>query len=414
MFILSIETSCDETAVSLVQAEGGLDSPSFTVLGDALFSQVALHAPYGGVYPNLAKREHGKNLVPLMQQALIKSGLQNLEARNLNLEKIETDTIREILTKEEGLADATIEFLEKHGKPAIDMIAVTSGPGLEPALWVGISFAIALGEAWGIPVIGTNHMKGHIASVLLNRSDEVKSQKSKVESLNEEKFEITTNTLAVQFPAIALLISGGHTEIVHIEKWGQYSILGKTRDDAVGEAFDKVARMLALPYPGGPEVSRLAAQARDKHTQHSITLPRPMIHSGDLDFSFSGLKTSVLYTLRDLKTELTDDIKMEIAREFEDAVVDVLLAKTEKALIESGAQTLIIAGGVTANTRIREAFTNLISHKYSDTILRISEKDLSTDNAIMIAMASYIEILVHPEKLTHPLKIQAEGNLILS
>lgn len=399
MIILSIETSCDETAVSIVRAEGGLDSPSFTVLGNALFSQIALHAQYGGVLPNLAKREHAKNLIPLLENTLKESNfLTKYETRSMKYEESKTVEITKILEKENGLAEQLIPFLETYEKPAVDMIAVTSGPGLEPALWVGISFAKALSLAWNIPVVPTNHMKGHVASVLLTQQSAVNSQK--------------TTERWIKFPAIALLISGGHTEIVHIEKWGSYVILGQTRDDAVGEAFDKVARMLGLPYPGGPEISRLASQARElRNSRYEIRLPRPMIHSNDLDFSFSGLKTAVLYTIRDLTTELTDDIKMEIAREFEDAVVDVLISKTEKALIESGAQTLIIAGGVVANKKIREAFTECIKEKYPDIALYIPDKELSTDNAVMIAMASYIETLIHPDVLKKIEVIAAQGNL---
>jgi N6-L-threonylcarbamoyladenine synthase len=393
MIILSIETSCDETAVSILKAEGSLGDgsavPTFTVLGNAIFSQIELHKEYGGVFPTLAKREHGKNLVPLTQKALTEAGLLKLEAESKKLES--ENLIREILSKEGDLSDKTVEFLEASDRPFIDMIAVTSGPGLEPALWVGISFAKALGEAWKVPVVGTNHMKGHIASVLLQTTE---SQKT------------------VDFPAIALLISGGHTEIVHIEKWGSYSMLGQTRDDAVGEAFDKVARMIGLPYPGGPEISKLASRAREiNKSEYQIKLPRPMLHSKDLDFSFSGLKTSVLYTLRDLKTELTEEVKMEIAKEFEDAVVEVLLHKTEKALVESGARTLVIAGGVIANKHIREAFTKLISEKYPDIKLMFPEKELSTDNAVMIAIASYLETLVHPEVLTEKREIKAQGNM---
>lgn len=208
MIILSIETSCDETAVSIVKAEGGLQSPVFSVLGSALYSQVSLHAHYGGVYPTLAKREHGKNLVPLLTQALKEAGLLKEKKEKEMDEKWDEKEIETILSKEDGLFDQVKPFIEQYEKPEIDMIAVTSGPGLEPALWVGISFARALGVTWNIPVIPTNHMKGHIASVLIKTEE---NQESRIKN--------------VEFPAIALLISGGHTEIVYIKEWGSYSTL---------------------------------------------------------------------------------------------------------------------------------------------------------------------------------------------
>ena len=397
MVILSIETSCDETAVSVVRAEGQLESPRFTILGNALYSQTAIHSEYGGVYPNLAKREHAKNLVPLFEKALSEAGLiSNFQFLISNEKEAE---IKKILEREQGLEEQLTSFLRKYDKPPVDMIAVTAGPGLEPALWVGIQFAKALGLAWNIPIVPTNHMEGHIASVLLQSSSDpqILNLKSKI-----------------IFPAVALLISGGHTEIVLVEHWGTYDILGETRDDAVGEAFDKVARMLGLPYPGGPAISALAEEAIQQRTlASSIHLPRPMIHSEDLDFSFSGLKTAVLYTIRDIKTGLTDATKAEIAREFEDAAVDVLISKTERALIEANAKTLIIAGGVIANKKIREAFSKLISEKYPEISFFMPTKELSTDNSVMIAMAAYIEILVHPELLKNTPDFRAEGNLKL-
>ncbi len=393
MIILGIETSCDETAVCVVEATGGLESPSFSVLGNGLFSQVALHAQYGGVYPNLAKREHGKNLPPLLQKALQEAHLTDESDMSYSPELWQK--IEEILAKEHGVFEIFKASLEHIQRPNIDLITVTAGPGLEPALWVGISFALALGELWNIPVLATNHMEGHIASVLL-KTEAVESPSSPL------------SQKSVQFPALALLISGGHTELVEIQNWGSYKKIGQTRDDAVGEAFDKVARMLSLPYPGGPEVSKRAQFAREKNLPHVFTLPRPMIHSTDYDFSFSGLKTSVLYTLKDHGTPTEDEIA-DMCREFENAVTEVLLSKTSKALEEHGARTLIIAGGVVANTYIRESFTRLIAEKFPDVTLRIPTKDMSTDNALMIASAGYIEYLLHPEKVSG--KIKAQGNM---
>lgn len=401
MIILGIETSCDETAVCAVEATGGLESPSFSVLGNGLFSQVALHAQYGGVYPNLAKREHGKNLPPLLQKVLQEAGFwhSNVQDGNEKTGSISAETwktIEYILSKEHGVFEMFKASLEHVERPSIDLIAVTAGPGLEPALWVGISFAQALGVLWDIPVIATNHMKGHIASILL-----------KNEGINNP-----SNQPLVQFPALALLISGGHTELIEIAKWGTYKKIGQTRDDAVGEAFDKVARMLKLPYPGGPEVSKRAQHARTHHIPHTFSLPRPMLHSKDFDFSFSGLKTSVLYTLRDHGTPTEDEIA-DICREFEDAVTEVLISKTSKALEESRAHTLIIGGGVIANTHIRNAFVHLIETTFPDVILHIPEKDMATDNALMIASAGYIESILHPEYVQKNGFIRANGNLLV-
>ena len=403
MIILGIETSCDETAVCVVKATGGLESPSFSVLGNGLFSQVALHAQYGGVYPNLAKREHGKNLPPLLQKCLQEANLwqSNTSDRNEEKSSISADTwvkIKEILAKEHGVFEVFKASLEHVERPDINLITVTAGPGLEPALWVGISFAQALGLLWNIPVLPTNHMEGHIASVLLGKPEEFKIQNS--------KFKNDAN--AVQFPALALLISGGHTELVEIQNWGQYKKIGQTRDDAVGEAFDKVARMLSLPYPGGPEISKRAHIAREKNLPRVFTLPRPMIHSHDFDFSFSGLKTSVLYTLKE-HGAITEDEAADMCREFENAVTEVLISKTSKALEEQGAHTLIIAGGVVANTHIRESFTRMIEEKFPNVTLHIPTKDMSTDNALMIACAGYIDYLLHPKKVGG--KIKAKGNM---
>jgi len=356
MRILGIETSCDETALSLIKSEDGID---ITVLADKTLSQVALHQPYGGVFPNLAKREHIKNL-PLLLAPLL---------------------------EEAGLAAKM---------PAIDAIAVTVGPGLEPCLWTGITFAETLAEKWGVPIIPVNHMEGHIYSTLLHAR--------KISKLN--------------LPALVLLISGGHTELVLIKRQGEYEIIGETRDDAVGEAFDKVARLLGLPYPGGPEISRLAETIRRELRSifsHEIVLPRPMLHSPDYDFSFSGLKTAVLYLLKKLP-ELTEETKMQIAREFEDAVTEVLVTKTKKALQHYGAQTLLIGGGVIANTNIRRAFENLSSsYGRVDMIcglkLLIPEPRLTTDNALMIALAG----LAHYKEARPAMRgaLKARGNLRL-
>ncbi len=394
MRILGIETSCDETAVAVIEASGGLTAPAFSVRGTGLFSQVALHAEYGGVYPNLAKREHIKNLPPLLHKALSDAGMLTHTPTSISEDRLVK--AQDILSKERGLFELFKETLQYVTPPPIDMISVTTGPGLEPALWVGISFARALSVLWDIPVQPTNHMEGHISSVLLNGTDG--------RTLN--------NANVIQFPALALLISGGHTELVYIEHWGSYKKIGQTRDDAVGEAFDKVARMLKLPYPGGPEVSKKAQSAREKNIPSTFSLPRPMIHSQDFDFSFSGLKTSVLYTLKD-HGELTPDLCEDMCREFEHAVTDVLISKTKRALIETGAQSLVIAGGVIANTHIRHAFTELMAKDFPGQALYIPEKNMATDNAVMIAAAGYIEHLLHPDNAETNRIIRAQGNMEL-
>ena len=390
MIILSVETSCDETAITLLEAKGGLTEPYFSVLGNSLFSQIEIHKEYGGVFPMMAKREHAKNLTHLLVQTLTEAGQHKISNEKISEEKWEE--IKKILLREDNLYEDTKKVLENISKPDIDMIVVTAGPGLEPALWVGISFAVALGTLWDIPVIPVNHMEGHIASVLLNKENVVEHQ--------------------IEFPALAMLISGGHTELVEINNWGEYKIIGQTRDDAVGEAFDKVARMLGLPYPGGPEISRLAEKARTENLPHKAKLPRPMIHTDNLDFSFSGLKTSVLYYIRD-NGELNETDKEDIAREFEDAVVDVLLEKTKKAILETGAKTLVVAGGVISNKKLKESFHTL-ENEYSGLRVLTPTQKMSTDNSIMIGMAGYIDTLLNPALLTEKIKIVAHGNLRLS
>lgn len=364
MIILGIETSCDETAISVVKAEGGLEDLRFEVLGSALHSQVKMHEEFGGVVPMLAKREHIKNLPPVLIEALRKANLIfNSEFSIFNSEN-----------------------------PGIDMITVTVGPGLEPALWTGIKFAEELGQKWQVPVIPANHMLGHIASVLF----ELESTKAQVKK-------------RVEFPAVALLVSGGHTELINIKSWAEMEKVGETKDDAVGEAFDKVARMLGLPYPGGPQISALAEKARQESIQQENKFPRPMLHSKDLNFSFSGLKTSVLYYIKNLRNtseNISQVKKLEIAREFEDAVIETLLTKTKMAIEKYDPKTLIIGGGVIANKALRENFLKL-KEIYPDLEILIPEKSLTTDNATMIAAAGFIEYLKGGKET----ELKANGNL---
>ncbi|MEX0931764.1 MAG: tRNA (adenosine(37)-N6)-threonylcarbamoyltransferase complex transferase subunit TsaD [Candidatus Paceibacterota bacterium] len=382
MRILAIETSCDETAVSLLD----ITSPSnFSVLGTGLLSQADLHSEYGGVFPTLAKREHAKNLVPMLLKALTEAQALPEKTAQADAEKISQIT-EILLPREPLLLDSLLAEIIPLQKPTIDAIAVTTGPGLEPALWVGINFARALSVLWSVPVIPVNHMEGHLFSILN-----------------------TTETLT--FPALALLVSGGHTELIFATKWGDYTRIGKTRDDAVGEAFDKVARILGFSYPGGPEISKHALRARAEHIPSPVTLPRPMKNSADFDFSFSGLKTAVLYALRD--NTFTADEKDGLAREFEDSAIEVLTHKTLRALKEKNARTLIVAGGVSANTKLKETFIEKLSTE--NITLLFPEKNLSTDNAVMIGLAGFIRSMNQGEEAYVPQEaLVANGNLDLT
>jgi N6-L-threonylcarbamoyladenine synthase len=370
MRILSIETSCDETAVSIIEATGTFPSATYHILGNALWSQIDIHREYGGVFPALAKREHARTLVPMLTQALTEAEL--LETTTTKPDTAVLASMHTILEREEGLADALIEFLGQYQLPEIDAIAVTNGPGLEPALWVGISFAKALATLLSCPVIPVNHMEGHVLSSLYD--------------------VVEDNQLApITFPAIVLLISGGHTELLVMEDWGTYKKIGQTRDDAVGEAFDKVARLMGLPYPGGPEISRRASEARTADLpSFKDRLPRPMLQTPDFDFSFSGLKTAVRYAIGE--SELTETNINALARDFEDAVTDVLLAKTTRAIETYSATTLIVGGGVSASTRIREVFQSTLITNHPEVTVYFPPRQLATDNSIMIALAGHARL----------------------
>jgi N6-L-threonylcarbamoyladenine synthase len=391
MRILAIETSCDETAAALVDAAGNLQAPQFDKVASALQSQIAIHAQYGGVFPALAKREHSKNIVPVLMQTL--GDAQLLQKRSQALTTGERAFIAAATTHEKELTEPLTQFLSEYAAPIVDYLAVTHGPGLEPALWVGINTAQVLSTIWKIPLIGVNHMEGHVISPLLNQPE------------------------PIAFPAVALIASGGHTELLEVERWGSYRLLGETRDDAVGEAFDKVARMLGLPYPGGPVVSQYAQVHREQHPTWTaetdpegfVSLPRPMIHSVDFDFSFSGLKTAVLYYFRNLsEDEQHSEITIQkICRAFEDAAVEVLVSKTMRACEESAAQSLIIGGGVIANTHLRTSLTAAANQR--NIALHMPSPDLATDNAVMIAMAAYL----HTGDATVNPALQARGRMPL-
>ena len=365
MKILAIETSCDETAISLVDAGGGLKSPRFKVLENLIASQIKIHRPFGGVVPNLAKREHTKNLPILFGKIF---GNSKLQAPNH----------KQILNPKSSILNS------------IDLLAVTVGPGLEPALWTGINFAKNLytdlhGSEHGftrIKLVGANHLSGHLYSFLL-------SQKK----INKDIF-----------PAIALVISGGHTIILLMKDLAHYKKFGETRDDAVGECFDKVARLLKLPYPGGPEIEKLAKLGNPK----AIDFPRPMLNQKNYDFSFSGLKTSVLYFLRDKENATCK--KVDVAASFQAAAFDVLIKKTLRAVEEFGAKSVMISGGVAANVSLRNAFRSALKREAWNLKLRpkLFVTKFPTDNAAMIAAGAYIDFL-NKKKY----KMVANGNLSL-
>src|SRR3989344_3047845 len=348
MRILAIETSCDETGIALVEGTKEGRTLTFKTLKAALLSQAMLHSPYGCVYPNLAKREHEKNLPVLFEQ-----------------------------------------FKDEQ----FDAVAVTHGPGLEPALWTGVEFAKKIAQERSVPLLATNHMEGHLISSLARREN--------------NKFQITN----IKLPVLALLISGGHTEFVLMKEWLRYEVIGKTLDDAVGEAFDKVARMLGLPYPGGPAISKIADTARSKSQKTNIKLPRPMLNSGTCDFSFSGLKTAALYALRG--KNLTEDEKNAFAAELEDAIAEVLVSKTRKALWDSGAKTFVIGGGVAANRYIREQIEKMILDEFPDVDLRLPTLNITGDNAIMIAQAALARALSGKNDTAGP-NLRAVGNLSIA
>ncbi len=393
MKLLAIETSCDETGISILsQAE------HITLEGNALASQIALHAQYGGVFPAMAKRAHAEKIIPLIKEALGQAGLLIEESSTLGTDSL--DHIKSICTHEAELVSQLEVFFNTYKKPELDYIAVTVGPGLEPALWVGINTAKVLATVWNMPVIPVNHMEGHVVTAAIERLDD--------------------NTFAFKdlpFPLLALLVSGGHTELVLTKNYGDYEKIGQTRDDAVGEAFDKVARMLGLPYPGGPAVSKLAKEFRALGIPNTFELPRPMLHSQDYDFSFSGLKTAMLYMIRDLTEQNTREItgaeKIALAAAFEDAAIEVLVKKTSKAAEEFHTQTIVVGGGVAGNGFLREQLTALIAKKLPSVSVLFPEPWLATDNAVMIGLAACARVLNGSMQTQDALSLKANGNLSL-
>jgi N6-L-threonylcarbamoyladenine synthase len=311
--VLGIETSCDETGVALVDAERGL-------LAHALYSQVQLHAEFGGVVPELASRDHVRKLLPLVEKVLAEAGVSAAQ---------------------------------------VDGVAYTAGPGLIGALLVGACAGRSLAWAWGVPAVGVHHMEGHLLAPMLE-------------------------TPAPQFPFIALLVSGGHSMLVEVRGLGEYRVLGETLDDAAGEAFDKTAKVLGLGYPGGPALAQLAATGGPG----ALSLPRPMLKRPGLDFSFSGLKTAVITGIRGL--ELDESARADVAWEFQEAIVDVLVGKSLRAVEQTGIRRLVIAGGVGANKRLRERLAADAAARGVEVFY--PRLEFCTDNGAMIAYAGMLRL----------------------
>lgn len=415
MKILGIETSCDETGVCLVEGTGTFESHDvrFTVLGNALYSQIAVHAVYGGVYPNLARREHVNNLVPMLTECLKQANCL-IEQPTPTTTASRSD-LAEILLREPELLIHIEEFLRQYGRPNIDAIAVTHGPGLEPALWVGVNFAKALSAAWNIPIVAVNHMEGHSIISMFNATNGTTQcllKKDGDETLGCATSKGSGSEYSMRdivFSLLSILISGGHTEIVLSRSWREYEVIGQTYDDAIGEAFDKVARLMDLPYPGGPEISRMATQARERNLAErpAFALPRPVLHDGTFNFSFSGLKTAVRRIVESFGL-MNDEDKMVLAREFENAAADVIVAKAMRAIEHYGVASVIVGGGVSANVHIRRRLAEAIDDTAT---LLFPTPSLATDNALMIAIAGYFDAV--KGKYINPNDLRANGNLSL-
>ncbi len=420
MKILAIETSCDETAIAIIEARGN-KAPLFRIGSNIVSSQVAVHRPWGGVVPNLAKREHQKNLVPVLKKALAnarESPISNLPSRarlagggksqnhNSNLK-----TLKTIFRREEFLFEKLRPFLEKHKKPKIDAIAVTVGPGLEPALWVGANFARALACWWNLPIIPVNHVEAHIIANWLEpigSSSKVKNKNAKLSPFGRSpvgrQFKIKN-----LFPALCLVVIGGHTQLILMRNFGKYTLIGETRDDAAGECFDKAAKILGLGYPGGPVIAAEAAKLQASNSKFQVQLPRPMIYTKDYDFSFSGLKTAVLYNFRGqpIKIRRSKKYIQTMCAEIQQAIIDVLIRKTLRAAQEYKVKTIMLGGGVVANEELRKQFAQAIEKSSPATRYQLPDIKYCTDNAAMVGAAAYF----HLNKKTPWQKLKAKANL---
>jgi len=326
MKILAIDTSCDDTCVSLIKAK----NHNFKILSNIVSSQVKLHAKYGGVYPFLAKREHQKNLPIVFKKALSKAKSASRRTK-------------------------------------IDLIGVTIGPGLEPCLWTGVNFAIELAKKLNLKIVPINHIEAHILANFVG-----------------ENFQNI-------FPAICLIVSGGHTQLILMREIGKYKILGETRDDAAGECFDKVAKILGLGYPGGPAIDAEAAKFKIQNSKFKIKLPRPMISQKNYDLSFSGLKTAVLYDFRSRaqKIKKSKIYIREMCFGTQQAIIDVLIKKTIRAAKNYKVKSIILGGGVAASQELRNQFREIIKKNFPNTKYLIPNPKFCTDNAAMVGVTAY-------------------------
>jgi len=392
MIILAIETSCDDTCVSILKIHpvkspisrgtspkaklfNRVKKQKIEILSNIVSSQVEIHKKYGGIYPTMAKREHQKNLLPVLKKAFEKAGVKNFV------------------------------------KPKIDFIAVTIGPGLEPCLWTGVNFAKSLAHLWNLKIIPVNHIEAHI---LANFVDETQND-AKLTPTPNFGVGVDAKPREKFFPAVSLVVSGGHTQLILVKDIGKYKILGETRDDAAGECFDKTARILGLGYPGGPAIAAEAAKinpvksfASSKRKSeilfNRVKLPRPMIYSKDYDFSFSGLKTAVLYKVHPVKSPVNRGISPKaklfnrvknkkyiqaMSAEIQQAVIDVLIKKTIKAAKDYKVKTIMLGGGVTANQELRKQFGEKIKKELFNIQYLTPNIKFCTDNAAMIAITAY-------------------------
>ncbi len=435
--ILAIETSCDETAAAVLRVDLKSKQPHFDTLSSVVKSQIKIHSKFGGVVPEVAARAHVASIRPVVEKALADARASLITSTKggpayggnpLSLTKSTPDPIR-----------LRIRYQGSRINPllGVDYIAVTAGPGLIMSLLVGVEFAKALSFATGIPLIKVNHMEGHLFSpfglntidnsrLTIHQSKIGSSQRSNVKGQPpdgetgklkiKDLSKIKDNRLRISYPVLSVVVSGGHTMLVLQKHEHHYKVLGSTVDDAAGEAFDKVAKLLELPYPGGPEISKLASKG-----EPTITFPRPMLDKANFDFSFSGLKTAVLYYLQEhypvksaLKSKnkpkgglhhfnfghIPQQEKADIARSFEEAVVDVLVTKAMRAVKQYNCKTVSLSGGVAANRRLREALQVKCQmfHRRQGSGGQVNVKcvvppvQLCTDNAEMIGIAAYIKL----------------------
>lgn len=347
MVILGIETSCDETAASIIDADP--KTSKVKILSNVVASSLNLHAKTGGIIPEIAARQQIKYIIPVIKKSLIESHLY---------------------------------------PPAIDALAVTIGPGLIGSLLVGIETAKTLSFAWDKPIIPVNHLIGHIYANFISDDSSIVSLRSRA-CRGKSNLKIQKINDKIVFPTIVLIVSGGHTDLLLMKNNERLKWLGGTRDDAAGEAFDKIARLLNLPYPGGPAISAEAEKFKVQSSKLKITLPRPMINSHDFDFSFSGLKTAVLREVNELKAkkQFNNLTIQQLAYEVQKAVVDILVTKTLKAAQQYKVKSILLSGGVAANEPLRKTF-EVESYKLGFNFFAPS-KSLCTDNAVMIATAAY-------------------------